>query len=239
MVVNGILKWRQVTLANLTSADIIRSHISAALAKLFTSLPARVESYDNKTRTITAVPLIRRVYSDGASQGNQILEDIPVMFPSAGGAEVTLPVKKGDTVLLVFSMRNMQDWLISGGQEELAPAFRRNHDINDAIAIPGLFTKNSGKTANPDDLEIIFGDSKIKVQKDAKIIIDSGSVELGEGATESVVLGDGLKSYLDGHTHTYTPPSTGTPLQTSPPSSAPGVPDLMPNSTLSDFIKVK
>lgn len=48
------------------------------------------------------------------------------------------------------------------------------------------------------------------------------------GATEGVPLGASLKAWLDGHAHTYTP--GGGPLTlTSPPTSAPAVPDPSPS----------
>lgn len=221
-------------MSNLSNPSIIKSHISAALARLFTSLPGRVESYDPQTRTVSVTPLIKRIFGDGIAADNQTITDVPVVFQSAGGAEITLPVKKGDTVLIVFSMRNIQDWLISEGEEN-TPKFRRNHNLEDAIAIPGLFTKNTARAANPDNLEILFGDSKIQIKPDNKIVIDSGNIEIGEGATEKVVLGDTFKSYFDSHTHG--PGSFAT--SQGPVAGASGSPITpMPSNSLSDKVRI-
>lgn len=43
----------------------------------------------------------------------------------------------------------------------------------------------------------------------AKIVIDSGTVEIGDGTLEAAVLGDTLKTWLDTHTHTGVTPGSG------------------------------
>lgn len=58
-----------------------------------------------------------------------------------------------------------------------------------------------------------------------------------DAATEGVALGDSLKSYLDAHRHVYIPPSTGTPLLTTPPSTA-LVFSLDPSPSPSSKVKV-
>ena len=59
------------------------------------------------------------------------------------------------------------------------------------------------------------------------------SLKLGsDAATEGVTLGDSHKSWADGHTHTYNAPlhpAVPVTLQTSPPSSAVGIPDPAPS----------
>jgi hypothetical protein len=201
-------------LANTNFSDAIRSHILAALGDVYTALPARVDSYDNKTRTVSATPLIRRIYGDDVEQVSQSIDSIPLMFPSGGGAEVTFPIKKGDQVLLIFSMRNIQDWMISEEGDEITPSLVRHHSIQDAIAIPSMFTTKQAREANPDHMELIFGASKIQIQEDSKIVVESGTVELGEGANQAAVLGDTFMSLFNSHSHLTagtgppTPPTT-------------------------------
>lgn len=71
------------------------------------------------------------------------------------------------------------------------------------------------------------GGGKVEIQAGSKIIVESGLIELGEGATESVVLGDSFKIYFDQHIH---PTGVG-------PSGPPTTP--MPPTTLSDQTKAK
>lgn len=231
-----------------TEAEVIKSHIMSALAQLYTALPAKVDSYDSKTRTISATPLVGRLFEDGLSMKNISIDDIPVVFPSGGGAEVTLPIKKGDQVLLIFSMRNIQDWMISDGQT-VTSSTRKTHRVQDAIAIPSMFTKKQAKEANPDHMELLFGDSKIQIQENSKIVIESGTVELGDGATQSAVLGEELKDWLENHQHGYsdtTPAGTTVGKKTSTPADTVDplagtivIADNLPSSALSSKVKVK
>lgn len=216
-------------MANVNLSDTIRSHILSTLPDVYTALPARVDSYDNKTRTISATPVVRRIYGDGVKQVPMSIDDIPLVFPSGGGAEVTFPIQEGDQVLLIFSMRNIQDWMASPEGNEVTPTLDRNHSIQDAIAIPSMFTKQQAREANPDHMELIFGESVIQIQENSKIVVESGTIELGEGATEAVIKGNIFQSLFNGHTH----PVTGSPGF----SSTPTVP--LTGTELSTKVKVK
>jgi|GEM_PF-793305 len=75
---------------------------------------------------------------------------------------------------------------------------------------------------------------KIILRKDGnKIILDAEAIELGEGATEPIVLGDSFKSLFNSHVHNYIPGSPGPTTTTSPPTSSMG------SGQLSDISKVK
>jgi hypothetical protein len=56
--------------------------------------------------------------------------------------------------------------------------------------------------------------------KGDKIIVDAGTVELGEGATEKVILGDSFQQYFMGHNHATAVGPSGPPIQ-------PFTPDLL------------
>jgi len=60
---------------------------------------------------------------------------------------------------------------------------------------------------------------------DDKVVLEAGTIELGEGASEKIVLGDSFKTTFDSHTH---PTAVG-------PSGPPTMP--MPGSNLSDKVK--
>lgn len=197
--------------------------IVAAMSQMYTALPAKIDSYDPETRTISATPLIRRTFEDEIQTQTLSIDDIPVVFPSGGGGEVTFPLQIGDQVLLIFSMRSIQDWLVSQTGDEVSPVRKKTHTVQDAIAIPSLFTKPQARAANADHMELLFGESKIQIQEDSKIVIESGTVELGEGAAESAILGNTFQSIFNAHTHpvpslgisaTPSVPLTGTELAT-------------------------
>lgn len=63
----------------------------------------------------------------------------------------------------------------------------------------------------------VNNNTKILIKQDSnKIVVDAESVEIGEGASHPIVLGDLLQSLFNAHTHPYTddgsPAVTGTPI---------------------------
>jgi hypothetical protein len=122
-----------------TLADAIRRAVECAVADLHVAIPARVERVDLAKALVDVKPLVKDRYSeDGATkvQSVPVVTNVPLVFPGAGGMRITFPVTKGDTVLLVFSERSLDSWLVRGG--EVDPLDDRRHSLSDAVAIPGL-----------------------------------------------------------------------------------------------------
>jgi hypothetical protein len=55
----------------------------------------------------------------------------------AGDAFISLPLKRGDYVGLLFSERSLDIWLATGGTVD--PKDPRKFDISDAVAYPGIY----------------------------------------------------------------------------------------------------
>ena len=62
--------------------------------------------------------------------------DVPIVFPSAGGFTITMPVAVGDEVLVMFASRCIDAWWQNGGVIN-PPMDYRMHDLSDGFAIPG------------------------------------------------------------------------------------------------------
>lgn len=213
-----------------TLRQTISKVVERQMESLYTNLPAEVVDYDSTTQTCTVQPLINYRYEDGVVLEEPVVSNVPVIFPSAGGGIISFPVQRGDTVLLCFSMRSIDGW-VEGQGDAVTPSERRLHELNDAIAIPGLYPKQNSPQPSPDNVEIQFKGNRVVLKANGDIEIEGGRIDLGEAAADAIVLGDAFKAYFDGHSHSYT--DDGVPSQTSAPSSAPGVPDPMPASTLS------
>jgi hypothetical protein len=176
-----------------TLADVARAAAENAVAELHVAVPARVERVDLAKGIIDAKPLVkdRRYDRDGQPQAISVavVSNVPLVFPGAGGFRVTFPVAVGDTVLLVFSERSLDLWLVQGG--EVDPLDDRRHHLSDAVAIPGL--RDFGHAWKG---------------------IDTGSITIGKdgSAQHPAGLGDQiasaletLKTAINSHTH----PSNG------------------------------
>lgn len=115
---------------------------------LMTAIPAVVVSVEEIEDSLVAVkPAINEVTLGGEVVSWPEIIDVPVVFPCSTTSAITFPIIEGDTVLLVFSMRGMDEWKRDDGDLDrwkkgdggmVTPQDRRNHSLQDAIAIPGL-----------------------------------------------------------------------------------------------------
>jgi Phage protein Gp138 N-terminal domain len=106
---------------------------------IWTALPCMVVSVNLSAMTLVAQPTIQGVTYDQNNNPTYvnlpILGDVPIVFPSAGGFTITLPIAAGDEVLVVFASRCIDSWWQSGGIG--IPVEMRMHDLSDGFAIPG------------------------------------------------------------------------------------------------------
>lgn len=119
--------------------ETLRAAFEGMRASLQTALPGIIVSFDPVKVTAVVQPALRAVQqgADGAYSGLDlpVLPDVPVVFPHAGGATLTFPVKPGDECLLIFAARCIDAWWQSGGVQ--FPVEPRMHDLSDAFAILG------------------------------------------------------------------------------------------------------
>jgi hypothetical protein len=172
---HGIQKWRQQLSNSKTLTQVIDSHLNRFKTNLFTSIPARVESYDASKQTASVKPLISLPLNDGQYVELPVLEDVPVVMPSAGGGILSFPVTEGDILELKFCMVSLEAWKASNGQSVVEPNNRRYHSLPDAIATIGLYTASSNLSPSSSDVELKFAGASIKISPDGSVSISSPS----------------------------------------------------------------
>lgn len=111
--------------------------------KTFVAMPCIVQSFNAEALTIVAQPAIqgKQELEDGTVQAVNLplLQDVPVIFPHAGGCSITFPVKIGDECLVVFADRCIDAWWQLGGvQPQLCG---RYHSLSDGFAIVGPWSQ--------------------------------------------------------------------------------------------------
>lgn len=118
--------------------EAMSSYFDYYFKDLMTAIPAIVVSADRIQESVVAVkPAVNEVTLDGRVISWPEIVDVPLIFPCSTTSAITFPIGAGDTVLLVFSMRGVDEWKRgSGGMA--TPQDRRNHSLQDAVAIPGL-----------------------------------------------------------------------------------------------------
>jgi phage baseplate assembly protein V len=137
-------------------------------------IPGRVEKYDHTIQRAEVKPLINRWYADGQSQEMPVVAGVPVVFPRSGGASLTMPVKSGDGVLLLFSDRSIDKWLKKGGV--VTPDDRRKHSLSDCIAIPGLYSfADQSPSENNDDVLLQFDGSNVRLKPGGNAEIETSA----------------------------------------------------------------
>ncbi len=157
--------------------NVFQESQRAAQQDLRVAMPGQIIDYDFKKQSATVQPLFPRKYKDGTLKELPQIYNVPVACPRAGNAFVHMPLKKGDSVLLVFADRSMDKWLSSGGSVD--PADTRLHHISDAIAYPGLYPFNKGAAVtNGDDIIIRNGNTIMHVKANNHLQVINGTTEL-------------------------------------------------------------
>lgn len=192
--------------------DLILRQIKANQKTLFTTIPAQIVEITKAPNGGTLVSVqtgINYIREDNRTYEDNTLDEVNLVWPSSGGCSITCPVDVGDTVLVHFSMRNASTWKRSGSRGEvlkpISPFMKRSHDINDAFAVPAALFFNDVPAVDMDAVRVSSGVTEIRVCK-------NGTIELGEGATERILLGDAFKAFMDeillaikDHTHPEAP----------------------------------
>jgi hypothetical protein len=175
-----------------TLPDLLRDVLDQWVSGIHTAMPGVIKAYDAATQLADVKPQIKTALRkrDGSyvTEDLPLIASVPVLHPRSGTAWVHLPLAVGDTVLLVFCERDINEWRRMGA--DVDPNDLRTHGLSGAVAIPGLFP-SAQPIANPDAtaLELGIGTMRAKLKStglevggDTVIPADSAKVatELGK-----------------------------------------------------------
>lgn len=197
---------------------MIEDAIEWWMGNRFTAMPATVVSYDFDNQSVDVVPDIDAIDQEGNTYKRPTIAAVPVVFPCSPTSAITFPLPAGSKVLLVWSMRSVDNWKQNGSG---TPSDYRMFDIRDAYAIAGAYPRNQTKTRagqSADDLVLVhnIGGSQcelhlkasgdILAKTPATFKIEANSVEIDAPITTTStitaagnVVGAGVS--LNGHTH--------------------------------------
>ena len=107
---------------------------------LYTAMPGIIVTVrDNFNQlSVDVQPSINIKNKDGTTKERPVVLNVPVQMPSSSTAALTFPVNIGDPVLLVYSMRSVDNWKRGQGRPSV-PNDNRKFDKRDCIAIPGIW----------------------------------------------------------------------------------------------------
>lgn len=143
---------------------------------IYTCLPGVIVSYDQSTKRAAVQPALRRILTDGTEESLPIVQNVPVCFPTGGGFSLLFPVTAGDTCILLFSQRGIQNFKETYTEEAPDEGLL---DLNDAIAIMGFGPLSvtpasaSGASLQSDD-----GADTVTVEPGKITITTTGDIEM-------------------------------------------------------------
>ncbi len=109
-------------------------------SKMYCAMPAIVDSVDYTNQTLTAKPvtIMKFTNNQGVVTDFQLplIVDVPFQCYRGGGFAITVPVKKDDEVLIIFTDVDFSAWWQNGGFQYAEHSFM--HYYSNAIAIVGL-----------------------------------------------------------------------------------------------------
>lgn len=146
---------------------------SLSRESLYTALPAVVTAVTdfNGKQVVDVKPTIKRKYEDGTAEDTAPIFNVPVVFPAGGGGLFSFPMAVGDKVLLIFSMRDLDNWSIGDGSGATDAESARSHSNTDAIAIPGLFPGASNLSPSATDCELKFKDQSVRLEAGGNTVL--------------------------------------------------------------------
>lgn len=123
----------------------------------------QVTSYDENRQSCSVQPMVKRAHV-GEDETRVVktasqLHDCPVWHFGSSTGRVTVPVRKGDYGLILYSSVAMDRWKKVGGIVD--PGDDRRHDVSDAVFIPGIHSLNAPPTTAPTDAVVTHGATKL------------------------------------------------------------------------------
>ena len=180
---------------------IMTSWIESYMQDVYTCMPAIVLNVrDMGEMRVDVQPVINHMYKDGTLLEYPAIGNVPLIFPSTKNSAITMPVVQGDTVMLMFSQKDMSIFK-AGADRPHDPNTRRWMNLNDAVAIVGVhpFSKSPNRNAarklphNTDDLVVahnIGTDRECEVRLTKAGDIKTTSQALRVGAESTIVSGE-------------------------------------------------
>lgn len=213
---------------------IIASMFRDGLSKVNTCLVGKIVNTDNlKNGFVTVKPLINYVAGSLETTENPNIGFIPVIMPSTTTAGIVVPVKVGDTCLLLFGQKSFDQFKL-GTDTPHDVIIGGNFDINNAVALVG-FNITQESVWNPNNHSEDYSETSVKVYNNKGTpnecfieMLEDGGVnvtsptEINANApvvnADDVVIRDvgSVKQFMLKHTHNYTDDSN--PMVTAPPN---------------------
>lgn len=162
--------------------EILNRHKEEIMSELNCVTIGTVQSFDATTQSATIKVNYKRVLKN-IDLGNDVIGDkvieypllvkCPIAFIFGGTAGLTMPIASGDTCIVLFSDRDIDNWQAYGDANNI-PNSDRMHSINDGIAIVGIRnTSNALSGYSSTDIKLYLGSSYLTIKANGDIELSS------------------------------------------------------------------
>lgn len=113
--------------------------LQSRMEDVHTMLPGTVQSYDPDTRTAVVKPSVKLRTMHGDILDIPPIASVPVVWPGSNDfTAMSKDLPKGSGVTLLFSEASLGNW--QRGSQDAAAEDESRHSLQDAIAVPGLWS---------------------------------------------------------------------------------------------------
>jgi hypothetical protein len=147
--------------------DIQEASLRTVLSDLHTCMPAEVVAVradaSNKRQFVDVLPMLQReiISEDGEPRDEALplLQMVPVAYMQGGGFFLSVPLRVGDVVLLLFAERSLDTWIQNatpGARTPVVPGDLSLHSLQGAIALPLGPAPRAGLLAGVDGSDLVI-----------------------------------------------------------------------------------
>lgn len=208
-----------------TLAETIYIAIDSKLINLNTCMPGIVEKYDPVAKRADIQPSIKKKYTaDGEVVSLPVIPNVPMCFMQTRTSIISVPVKVGDDILIIFSERSIDNWKSGDGGAQIDPLDIRKFDLSDAFAIPICKPLGTGVPAEGEPIYVKNIDSIGRFHENGQIKLENpiayvdikanGDIEVKNDICTGTFFNSGLIEFKNA-VSTYTMEAAGTSTLTN------------------------
>ena len=181
-----------------SSADALKTAISRQMLSCRTVTVGIADSEPKKNGhvwcidVLPAIQQIRDIDNERQYVDLPKLTNVPLILPcsNALGLSITMPIRRGDEVVLLISDRSLDNWQLDGGIQRPAEETEiRHHDLSDCLCIPSALTIAALDTYNNDAVQI--GSSTVNVTVTPQDVeINAASVTINADSATNINCSD-------------------------------------------------
>lgn len=185
--------------------EIIRQGILGHQLLLRVMLPAMIVKVVSE-QTADVQPMFQTRMADGTLKNLSIIHNVPVSMIMGDDYYIKVPIAVGDTGYILCADRSMDAWLASQGDQIVDPADTKQHDLEDAMFVPGLVPTANQTEDGTTDLVTSNGEAVHRIRKDGSFQFTGPvvNVTFDKDGNYTFVAGDVSATFASDGTYTFT-----------------------------------